>query len=108
MNKKGINLKMFLNILPESTPNMIIIPMNQHGDGYIVSSYDPRYLTGLMTSGEFRYIATEITRITAVAYSENRIVDIGQVPRKLVWMSVFAYILSAIALILLQMSINGK
>ena len=81
--------------------------MNQHGDGYLCSCYDPTYLERKIRRGEFRYITTEITKVTAVAYSENRIADIGSVPRKLVWMLIFAFLLSISALITLHLSING-
>ena len=56
--------------------------------------------------GEFRYITTEITKVTAIAYSENRMADIGSVPRKLVWMLTFAFLLSISALITLHLSLN--
>ena len=48
----------------------------------------------------------EISRITAHAYSENRVVDFGMVPRKLVWMLVFAYIISAVVLILTFIAVD--
>ena len=106
MKTFNINPRMFLKQLPESKPSMIIVPMNRHGDGYVVTSYDGRYLKGIMGKSEFLHIASEISRITAHAYSENRIVDVGQVPRKLVWMLVFSYILSMTSILLIFLSID--
>jgi len=93
---------------PESNANLIVVPMNKHGDGYLVSSYDGRFLKVKMSKAEFKHITTEISRITAHAYSENRIVDQGKVPRKLVWMLVFSFIISSVVLILsfVAVSIN--
>jgi hypothetical protein len=85
---------------------MIVVPMNKHGDGYLIKCYDERYLKNLMSKSEFEHITTEISRITAHAYSENRIVDVGEVPRKLVWMLVFAYIISTIVLLLFFLALN--
>ena len=48
----------------------------------------------------------ELNKITAHAYSENRHVDEGQAPRKLVWMLVFAYIITALSLILIFLSLD--
>ena len=107
MSKKG-GVKRLLNIVPDNTSSMIVIPMNQHGDGYKISCYDQTYLKTRMSKGEFKYITTEFTKVTAIAYSENRIADIGQVPRKLIWMLVFAFILAACALMTLQLSLNSK
>lgn len=97
---KGNIAMMMKNLPPESNANLIVVPMNKHGDGYLVSSYDGRFLKGKMSKAEFQHITTEISRITAHAYSENRIVDQGKVPRKLVWMLVFSYIISSVVLIL--------
>lgn len=107
MKQFNINPRMFVNKLPESRPNMIVVPMNRHGDGYLVKCYDERYLKGIMGRSEFYHIATEISRITAHAYSENRIVDVGHVPRKLVWMLVFSYIISITALLLMYLAIDN-
>lgn len=85
---------------------MIVVPMNKHGDGFLVKCYDERYLKGIMGKSEFQHITREISRITAHAYSENRVVDMGEVPRKLVWMLVFSYILSFIVITLMYLAIN--
>jgi len=80
--------------------------MNRHGDGYLVSCYDVRYLRGKMSRAEFTHIGREINNITAHAYSENRIVDQGKVPRKLVWMLVFSYIITLIVLALMFLAVD--
>ena len=41
------------NLPPESSANLVVVPMNKHGDGYLVSSYDGRYLKGKMSKAEF-------------------------------------------------------
>lgn len=92
--------------MPESKPNMIVVPMNRHGDGYLVSCYDVRYLRGKMSRAEFTHIGREINNITAHAYSENRVVDQGKVPRKLVWMLVFSYIITLIVLALMFLAVD--
>jgi hypothetical protein len=101
------NTNMYVkNQPPESTPSLIVVPMNKTGDGYLVSSYDSRFLKGKMSKAEFQHITTEISRITAHAYSENRVVDLGKVPRKLVWMLVFSYIISVVVLILTFIAVD--
>ena len=107
MKAFNANTNLFMkNLPPESTCSMIVVPMNKHGDGYLCSAYDGRYLKGKMSKAEFQHITTEISRITAHAYSENRVVDLGMVPRKLVWMLVFAYIISVVVLILTFIAVD--
>ena len=106
MKNFNINPRLFMNFMPESRANMIIVPMNKHGDGYLVKCYDERYLRGIMTKPEFQHITREISRITAHAYSENRIVDVGEVPRRLVWMLVFSYVISFTMLVLMYLAID--
>jgi len=107
MKAFNANTNLFMkNLPPESTGSMIVVPMNKHGDGYLCSAYDGRYLKGKMSKAEFQHITTEISRITAHAYSENRVVDLGMVPRKLVWMLVFAYIISVVVLILTFIAVD--
>lgn len=107
MKAFNANTNLFMkNLPPESTANMIVVPMNKHGDGYLCSAYDGRYLKGKMSKAEFQHITMEISRITAHAYSENRVVDLGMVPRKLVWMLVFAYIISVVVLILTFIAVD--
>jgi hypothetical protein len=72
---KGNIKSLMRNMPPESNANLVVVPMNKHGDGFLVSSYDGRYLKGKMSKAEFQHITTEISRITAHAYSENRVVD---------------------------------
>jgi hypothetical protein len=54
MKAFNANTNLFMkNLPPESTASMIVVPMNKHGDGYLVSSYDSRYLKGKMSKAEF-------------------------------------------------------
>jgi hypothetical protein len=64
-------------------------------------------MKGIMGKSEFMHITSEVGRITAHAYSENRIVDVGEVPRKLVWMLVFSYIISMTVLLLMYLAIDS-
>lgn len=36
-------------VFPENSPELIVIPSNRKGTGFIKSCYDPRYLKGIMT-----------------------------------------------------------
>ncbi len=48
------NTNLFMsNLPPVSNANLIVVPMNKHGDGYLVSSYDSRFLKGKMSKAEF-------------------------------------------------------
>ncbi len=50
---KGNTNLLLKNMPPESNPNLVVVPMNKYGDGYLVSSYDGRYLKGKMSKAEF-------------------------------------------------------
>lgn len=50
---KGNTNLLMKNLPPESNANLIVVPMNKHGDGYLVSSYDGRFLKGKMSKAEF-------------------------------------------------------
>ena len=51
-HKGNIGL-MMKNLPPESNANLIVVPINKQGDGYLVSSYDGRFLKGKMSKAEF-------------------------------------------------------
>lgn len=54
LNAYNGNTKMLMkNLPPESNINLVVVPMNKHGDGFLVSSYDGRFLKGKMSKAEF-------------------------------------------------------
>jgi alpha-L-fucosidase len=44
LKNKSMNLdpKAFLAMVPKSGPQMIVLPMNKHGDGFILNHYEEK------------------------------------------------------------------
>lgn len=57
---------------PDNSNQLIIIPSNRKGTGFIKTCYDPR-LKGIMTESEFKFVIEQAAKINAKAYSEKRI-----------------------------------
>ena len=59
---------------PKNSNEIIIIPSNSKGTGFIKTCYDPR-LKGIMSENEFKFVIEQAAKINAKAYSEKRIGD---------------------------------
>jgi len=60
---------------PENHPNLVIIPSNTKGTGFLRSCYDKEILQCLMTEEEFIQIVDQASKITATVYSNKRLAD---------------------------------
>jgi len=70
---------------PENSNELIIVPSNNKGTGFIKTCYDPR-LKGIMSEKEFKFVIEQAAKINAKAYSEKRIADAAQTPKWSVWL----------------------
>ncbi len=89
---------------PENSNELIIIPSNQKGTGFIKTCYDPR-LKGIMSEQEFKFVIEQAAKINAKAFSEKRIADSGQTPKMFVWSLTISYALTAVSALMLYFSL---
>jgi len=54
---------------PENSPNMIVIPSNKEGTGFLKYCYDERHLKGKISEEDFDKAVEACAKIAAKAYS---------------------------------------
>lgn len=86
---------------PENSNELVIIPSNRKGTGFIKTCYDPR-LKGIMTEQEFKFIIEQAAKINAKAYSQKRIGDEARTPKWFVWNLTIASAMTCIVFFLLH------
>eukprot|EP00347_Sterkiella_histriomuscorum_P024365 403331373 len=89
---------------PENSNDLIIIPSNRKGTGFIKTCYDPR-LKGIMSEQEFKFVIEQAAKINAKAYSEKRIADAAQTPKWFVWILTISTLLTGCVLLMLYFSV---
>ena len=89
---------------PENSDELIIIPSNQKGTGFIKTCYDPR-LKGIMSEQEFKFIIDQAAKINAKAFSQKRLADSGQTPKWFVWSLTVVFSLTFIGQMLLYFAL---
>ena len=95
-------------MFPKNSPQLIVIPSNRKGTGFIKTCYDPRYLPGILTQQEFNFIIEQASIIAYKVYSDKRKDDSGEIPRKIIWMLTLAYFITMVVLALMLTSTNDK
>ncbi|CDW90901.1 UNKNOWN [Stylonychia lemnae] len=89
---------------PDNSNELIIIPSNRKGTGFIKTCYDPR-LKGIMSEQEFKFVIEQAAKINAKAYSEKRIGDAAQTPKWFVWILTISSSLTGVVMLMLYLSI---
>lgn len=88
-------------LFPENNEDMMIIPSNKTGTGFLNHCYEPKYLKNHISELEFNSVVLESSRIAANAYSKKRLKDkegIKPLVRGAFYGAIFNAILSIILL----------
>lgn len=62
---------MDLMLFPQNTKDMVIVPSNKEGTGFLNHCYEARYLKGFCSEMEFNAIVLICSRIAARSYSNK-------------------------------------
>ena len=60
---------MDLMLFPQNTKQMVIVPSNKEGTGFLNHCFEPKYLKGYCSEMEFNAIVLVSSRIAATQYS---------------------------------------
>jgi hypothetical protein len=93
---------------PNNSPELVIVPSNEKGTGFLRTCYDPRYLSGIMKEVEFTYIIDVAAKINAKVYSEKRLADISGTPKIFIWLLILSYTMTLAVFVALYMTLGSK
>lgn len=80
--------------IPENTEELVIIPSNEKGTGFLRNLYDERFLTGFITKEQFDKVIDECSKINARKYSEKRKADTEGTQKSMIMVISASYILT--------------
>lgn len=66
---------MDLMLFPQNTKQMVIVPSNKEGTGFLNHCFEPKYSRGFLSEMEFNAIVLISSRIAATQYSKKQIID---------------------------------
>ena len=52
-------------IIPKNSPELVIIPSNNKGTGFLRNTYDIRFLSGIIKEQEFLFVIDQAAKINA-------------------------------------------
>lgn len=90
---------------PENSTQLVVVPSNEKGTGFLRTCYDPQYLTGIMSESDFLYYIDAASKVVAKVYSQKRIADTTGISKpKLILLSL-SVILAFLFMILIYLAI---
>lgn len=93
-------------LFPCNNQNLVIVPSNIKGTGFLRTCYDKEYLKGIMPEDEFLEVVDMASKIVANVYTRKRLADTAGIHYKkstILWLSV---ILVLVFLVLVYMAIS--
>ena len=95
---------MELMLFPENSREVVIVPSNKEGTGFLNHCYHEKYLKGFLSENEFNAIVLICSRIAAKAYSMKQKVDRQEISSNMVLLIGFLTTLSIVGIVLLTFS----
>ena len=83
-------------LFPENSEDLVVIPSNKEGTGFLNHCYSKEYLKNFLHEEEFNKIVLAASKIAANAYSKKRILDKQGIPKKV---KVQMYLASLLAIL---------
>jgi hypothetical protein len=91
---------------PENSPNLVVIPSNEKGTGFLRTCYDPEVLDGIMSKDEFLKIVDQASKEVAKVYSKKRLADTADIDSYKLWFSFLAFMLALLFLGMIYVGID--
>lgn len=91
---------------PENSPNLVVIPSNEKGTGFLRTCYDKDVLDGIMTNDEFQDIIDGASKVVAKEYSKKRLADSAGISNYIIWLSLLAVVLAILFLAMVYAAID--
>lgn len=67
---------------PENNQNLVCIPSNEKGTGFMRTCYVPEILDGIISSKEFMEMIDEASKIVASCYTRKRLSDAAGINKR--------------------------
>lgn len=91
---------------PENSPNLVVIPSNEKGTGFLRTCYDKDILKDIMTKDEFQGIVDGASKVVAKVYSKKRLADTAGISNYITWLSLLAVVLAILFLAMIYVAID--
>ena len=66
---------MDLMLFPQNDKDMVIVPSNKEGTGFLNHCYEPKFFKGFISEMEFNVIVLVCSRVAARSYSQKQVID---------------------------------
>jgi hypothetical protein len=93
---------------PENNPNLVVIPSNEKGTGFLRTCYDSDILGGLLHKDEFQLIVDNASKVVAKVYSKKRLADTADIGYYKLLLSFVAVVLAILFLALIYIGIEQQ
>jgi hypothetical protein len=90
---------------PENSPNLVCIPSNEKGTGFMRTCYVPEILDGIMSKDEFMKVIDDASKIVANCYTKKRLADAAGVDKRKIIITLLAILFACAFLILMYFAI---
>ena len=91
---------------PENNVNLVVIPSNEKGTGFLRTCYDKDVLEGVLTKEEFQAVVDQASKVVAKVYSKKRLADTAGIDNYKFWLSTLSFLLALLFLGMIYVAID--
>ena len=95
---------MDLMLFPKNNAELVIVPSNSEGTGFLNHCYDKKFLRGYLSDMEFNAIILICSRMAAEVYHNKHVIDRMSTSTSLIMFIGIGTVLSLVGLVLLTFS----
>ena len=90
---------------PENNQNLVIIPSNIKGTGFLRMCYPEDILSGVISEEEFLSVIDEASKVVATCYTKKRLADAAGIDKRKILIVFLSSLFAASFLILIYLAI---
>ncbi len=92
---------------PDNNNNLVIIPSNIKGTGFLRTCYIKEILDGIISEDEFMSVVDAISKIVAKVYTKKRLADAAGIDKRKVMLVTLSMLFATLFLILIYLAIES-
>eukprot|EP00350_Pseudokeronopsis_sp_OXSARD2_P008089 CAMPEP_0170547820 /NCGR_PEP_ID=MMETSP0211-20121228/6138_1 /TAXON_ID=311385 /ORGANISM="Pseudokeronopsis sp., Strain OXSARD2" /LENGTH=153 /DNA_ID=CAMNT_0010853005 /DNA_START=88 /DNA_END=549 /DNA_ORIENTATION=- len=92
---------------PDNNDNLVIIPSNIKGTGFLRTCYIEDILEGVISPEEFQTVVDAASKLVSKVYTKKRLADAAGIDKRIVYISIISLLLALAFLLLINLSISN-
>ena len=93
---------------PSNNANLVVIPSNEKGTGFLRTCYDQDILEHMISKEDFQDIVDQASKVVAKVYSKKRLADTAEIDGYKTLLSIIAFLLGMAFMVMIYVAIDQQ